>query len=182
MWQHWRVHKVSVRMREIRRQTGKLEQPLMTETTETSGIFGNLGDMIFAVKHSFIFNFYFWVSSWKDAGSPKKETVMMMIMIIITIIFFRLLWSGSGKDASIYLVIMKNPETSHFDSISLKEQAWMRKQTKGIHIYSVVAFLVGRKFWKTIRRRLVQNVIERSRWSLMRVWIVMPLNRPLDFC
>ena len=148
MWQHWRVHKVSVRMREIRRQTGKLEQPLMTETTEASGIFGNLGDMIFAVKHSFIFNFYFWVSSWKDAGSPKKETVMMMIMIIITIIFFRLLWSGSGKDASIYLVIMKNPETSHFDSISLKEQPECENKQK-VSIYIVLLLsLLGESFGK----------------------------------
>jgi len=46
-------------MREIRRQTGKLEQPLMTETTEASGIFGNLGDMIFSVRHLFFLIFIF---------------------------------------------------------------------------------------------------------------------------
>lgn len=41
----------------------------------------------------FFFDFYFWVSSWKDAASLKKETVMMM-MIIITIIFFQVIVVG----------------------------------------------------------------------------------------
>ena len=56
--------------------------------------------------------------------------------------------SGSGKDASIYLVIMKNAETSHFDSISLKEQPECENK-EGIDIVLLLS-LLGESFGKRV--------------------------------